>query len=37
MFDIGQSPEDEARYFLKVARTVVDLFLHGFAPSSEDA
>jgi TetR/AcrR family fatty acid metabolism transcriptional regulator len=35
VFEVGESPGDEARYFLKVARTVVDLFLHGFAPRAE--
>jgi len=37
VFEVGDSPEDEAKYFLKVARTVVDLFLHGFAPPAETA
>jgi len=37
LFDTGSSPHDEARYFLKVARTVVDLFLHGFSPVAESA
>ena len=37
VIDPGATPEAEARYFLKVARTVVDLFLHGLERSEDGA
>ncbi len=35
IIDVGESPAEQGRYFVKVARTVVDLFLRGIGRPAE--